>query len=539
MTELKMNFSDGRINHFCRAAAAALSLVLALLVAAPLVSGWILFTNDFAVSLAVADGMLHGEMPLLGPPSHVGGRHLGPAYYWYLATVYALSGKSPFVCTLLLSLLKIAALCVLLYLTSVHLRHKAKVIGVCTIALSACCGFWTLWILRTPWHASSEFVSTTLLLLAFHFVLEKGREAFGWYILAASFCIQMHLAAAPLLAVISAVAVARCLKSNIDELPSKRSVAPAIVLLVLLWLPPLIAELFAPSNISSLLQAHGAENSAPRIGLLGSVDAFSVFAADVLSPQKVHGPEIGDWILLLVLAFGAVLYIKRNRSLDRTFAVSLLAAIFIHVVAIAFVRAPLRDHFWFPILPLLLVLFGLGGGALFELARSHKFPRSSRAVGSLALASAVICLAPGIYTNSVEAFFSGGSLWRYNMWQFETLNHAQELTKIIRSNQVHTPFELKVVGPAPLRQNAYYFFLGPKFFHAMYYQKYFFELSTFNGNIGNETRILIRCGPPLPNEKNTHNAWKTSRGIPLADCESCSSCYVEEQHYDADHGGDL
>ncbi len=36
------------------------------------------FTEDMGLSAAVAESIIDGHSPIIGPPSHTGGRHLGP-----------------------------------------------------------------------------------------------------------------------------------------------------------------------------------------------------------------------------------------------------------------------------------------------------------------------------------------------------------------------------------------------------------------------------------------------------------------------------
>ena len=62
-----------------------LSLVLLGVVAAELPPARVSVTDDLALAITAGDAVLHGTMPLMGPSSHLGGRHLGPLYFIYTA----------------------------------------------------------------------------------------------------------------------------------------------------------------------------------------------------------------------------------------------------------------------------------------------------------------------------------------------------------------------------------------------------------------------------------------------------------------------
>ena len=132
----------------------------------------ILFTNDIAVAFAVMQETLSGEIPLLGPASHLGGRHLGPSYFWFLSLLNLFVGSDPYIIVVCLSILKVISLVLLGYFVSKAFKRSLSewiFIGF----LISLLGSNHIEQLRVPWSANYILIPSALTICSCLYVIQK------------------------------------------------------------------------------------------------------------------------------------------------------------------------------------------------------------------------------------------------------------------------------------------------------------------------------------------------------------------------------
>lgn len=255
-----------------------------------------LFAEDQALTTAVISAMHEGEFVLLGPPSHIGGRHIGPAFYWIVSAIARLLGGydwSVLVAMSLLSYVGIVAGWILVGQFSSISRHRIA----CSIAaiIIAIAGN-GVYLVRLPWHANSMLTLTALVLAC----------AFQWYLgsrTAGLFCsvfgvalTQYHFSAGPLVVLLLLGGLIRLGVRQSDAY--KASVgAISICLLIgislLLLVPPILYELWYPSNLKGVLQglldsSHSGQHVAVKAGVVESVTLFFRYALDIIGGEVIN-----------------------------------------------------------------------------------------------------------------------------------------------------------------------------------------------------------------------------------------------------------
>lgn len=221
----------------------------------------IFFTQDLPTSLSVAKALLAGEPVYLGPPSHMGGRHLGPIYYWYLATGVGLSrclvGEHDTLVAIRIlvavSLFSVPICIATLWLLTDQL-HRRWALAACiaTIVTSH-----ALWVLRDPWHSNFQFLPASFFYLVATITAKRGRSFMPLFVLAASLLIQTHFSSAPAVLATSIVLALHLYRTNKSGPLMRASRTPlskpaqylSLTIACVSWIPLLAYELQYPSNL--------------------------------------------------------------------------------------------------------------------------------------------------------------------------------------------------------------------------------------------------------------------------------------------------
>lgn len=474
----------------------------------------ILFLNDIAISLAVADLSLQGEFPLAGPPSHLGGRSIGPVYYWYTTILWLLSGHSPYLVTLLSSaILSIALLWLLLLITSFFSKREHSLIGAAYASLLLSSGH-ALWVLRVPWHANFIPLLGALAITSALCVIRYGYKLLGLLLLALSLLAQSSLSALPMAATLAGVALLRGRSESAEQMPPLLSALATVrsqILLILLaiatLLCPISYELFYSPNISERILSGQKIEGAGIWNALTHLCHFFKILVDNSSDS---------FIPLLLIALTAILlsvglFILRSRKFILGIS-ALLLPLLAQSLALSLIKPPLYDHYLHALLiiPICLVAVAIAIG--LEHAKTFSI---------ILVATLLWCWQQAI-PGSISALTN-------NPFPYENLQHVKELTQIM-SEQTTGPESARIFirGEGKLKENSIYLLLGKEYYPLMQSAAAFREMPTFRRHYSTKAGVVLNCpapqtGEPLLEKRYSRN-WKVGEPIELQSFPASAGC---------------
>ncbi len=494
----------------------------------------VFFANDQALSFAVVSHIEHGEIALAGPPSHVGGRHLGPFFYWYLAGAHALGGDviSTVVVTSVLKLVFGVGLLWSLYLTLGGAPSLLALVG-----LLASFSFGYVDLLRTIWHPHILLLLSAFFLRVSCSVLQRGSAALSLWLFSASVLVQTHLAAAPLAVGVALVLLVHALTHR-SLWTLRRAFQGSSVLWGLLavssCIPLLAYEAVGGGNLATLFGAH-AGGVRPAAGGISALQSFGAF---MLSYGAGATARVG-WRLCLTFALGgSVLWMiglmGRKSLRPYCWPLAMLAAGTL-ATGFALLRfpAPLYAYYWSALLPLpaLLVAWLVQtAGSILLAAGTTRTQQRVCAVGFL------VCLTTqgGVSVVDTVTRYSGEPFLPYH-----TLAAAEGIATEIRARAGDSPVEVFPRLHAKVMRNAVYFLLGEKYFPLMEVAWKFKEFRWHpsaehrEGDSAAQKSFLLICPRPYRAVLSSMVSsirlyWEDVADVNLQSCRSCQSCRLVE-----------
>lgn len=495
----------------------------------------ILFLDDQAFSMMLGELIRDGTMPLLGLPSHLGGRHVGPFYLWIMGSVVAVGDGDPVTVTKLLTMMKVGAVLLLggLAYRICSSNGLPRLISFSIVLLASCCGVYS-WILRVDWANNFLLVSSVVALWATYLFFERGRTALSLCAAAWSLLLQTHLSAAPFIAGVGCV----CIWRLVFHSDSETRKLPVLIQTVgwgafaALWIAPLYYEIRYESNLVALFSAHTIKSS-EGAGISSASLTFFAFLKGLLTPFTSSTPDVFEYLLLVSLvALGVVGFFREAQNYNartRWFLISLLVGIFLMVVAASRVQAPIHEYYFYVLLPLWPLILGIAGSSLY--LRGHRSPIDQR------LLVAFACSGLGLFMLSWQGRYRGDELPAWH-----TVQHGREIASLVMQIENETIEE----GGMPvffrksdhLRANAIYYFLGSERFPLMQFSG---KLAEFRS-----TKVLSRArylrkfagralyiGCPRHQQPKNYRQlkrmgvlWRAERPADSLGCVSCSACEV-------------
>lgn len=283
------------------------------------------------------------DTPLIGLPGRIGesleeqGSHPGPLSFYALAPTYRLLGSSSWALQVGSALVHLVAIGVALALA--RRRGGVVLFSAVSLLLAILISGLGAGALTEPWNPYLPLLWWIVLLLAVWSVLDDDLIALPVAVIAGSFCAQTHvpyLSLAVGLGTGAAVwAVARAARAPAGSPVRRReasAVAVAVLLGLLLWLPPTLDQLTEePGNYTKLVD-HFTTPPAPEtpIGLrtgageaLQRLDPWHLGSHAVASPSLLtqgsaeRFPSAWRGAALLVIWFGAAVVAARQRPRER------------------------------------------------------------------------------------------------------------------------------------------------------------------------------------------------------------------------------
>ena len=345
-------------------------------------------TADGAILQIYTLQALKGKL-LVGPYSRFGWHHPGPLYFYLQAPWYWLSGLHP---------AGMQAGAIAINVTSVGvMAWVLAAVGTPSVpaTVAAAVSFYvvrTADMIASPWNPHVIVLPmVALAIVAAGFAATGRRALLFWLIGIGSFLVQTHVAMAPIVCALTAIAAGARLsaKRQAREPGRPRSWLLPATLAAVLWLPPLIEQATRrPGNLRSLIAffAGGRDSGVPftqaAAGWAASLNAAfrSGFAVPVGLPFRL--PE-SSWPLaaaaqMLGLATAIWWFHRSRRAFEIWLAAMALAASVVGFAAATRIADEIADHqlFWLSALGVLNV--GIVAAVPFDAV----FTRSDRANAS-------------------------------------------------------------------------------------------------------------------------------------------------------------
>lgn len=469
---------------------------------------YILFNYDDSFDFSITRSFLNGQSVLLGSPTHIGGRHLGPVYYWVLAFNFLLGMGSDFHAYIFFALECLLSCILIAFFTSRFFDARVKWYAFAATLMTFCGPLYVMQF-REPWQGNFVFLPSTCLLFTFYLCIQHGWRYFLWFCAAASFLVISHYACAPFAAGTGLVVLLRLFfykdthAKDPETLLFAHIVIPALVITAL-WLPMIIFEVHYPSNIRQIVMDFITPKRRRIAGIREALQTTAYFFNHHLfsSPHTKSLESFGgnfynaSSIGIVLLIFLMTGFFQSCAKKDKFFIIGLVVSIAAYVLFSS--RAPLGrpntpgiyEYYYNGILPLPALFVGLSFGYAFsQLIDSTKTDRNaSRLLFSAQKASAAAFL---IFTTII---FSGFMLNSRSMKHpessssyFHSLGSAQCVaTSINRDLHQNEHAVLMVSSESAQMKNSYLYFLG---------QDYYGDMNVFGENSPTSRQYMKELTP--------------------------------------------
>jgi hypothetical protein len=356
---------DRRWHQVALAAAGVLTALVVLPALAAIVASWGRTwwpAGDWAMlEMATADTG-SANTRLVGPYSRLGWSHPGPALFWLLAAPYRLSGAASW------SLLSTAALVNLaslvgamvfawrrggLVLTALVALGLGSVVASSVVDVDS-------GMLADPWNPWITVLPTALLILAVVSVWLGDRAALVVTVVVGSFLAQSHVGYGPLVAAMWATAAVGAWRHGV--MTRRWLLVGGLLPLVVLWLPPVIDQLFGTGNLWALVGGFGGQDR--PLGLGGALEIaarqldwggpwMGGVEPNVMGTGSIEGLPLASLVMPVLVFAGAAALATWRRCHDavRLQAVVAIAAV-TGVVAVSRITGDAFDYllrWWWPV----------------------------------------------------------------------------------------------------------------------------------------------------------------------------------------------
>ncbi len=493
----------------------------------------IVFTEDISLSFAVADHILDGGTLVLGPPSHIGGRHLGPIGYWYAVLALWLGGGT-YGAILVLSALEILAFFAIALLAR-KISDQTNwwaTIGVLLTALAVQYNY----ILRIPWQNHFTLVMSILFLFGSYSVLKNGWRSFSFFLLSSSLLVQFHYSTIPFVAGMGLVVIYVLFSSQrkkASEILSLFLSPYSLILLALTtlsWIPLIRYELFYGGTLYAHFTNHLSEKNA-AIGIYGALSEFVYFIKKFSIGDNSFLSFFGKYnliaqsIAIILTIFTGYQFLKRRSGPELRFIIGLSISTIFLVVALSRVAPPFYPSYLYGLLPLPALIIGI------LVYQTHLNLQSSSNIVLTCSTFFALILSAIILRNGYFALIPRDSY----VTEYHSLKHVDDVAKIINADRKELPTLISAKSASRFLQGPYYYQLGRDHYPLMSYWDWMPELPQIDKKTIN-LNYLIACPKPEGtyrkqiNKDFENEGWIFDYNLDLSLCPSCSKCVIRRFH---------
>lgn len=315
------------------------------------------FANDQALSFSVVEHGLRGEIPLAGPPSHVGGRHLGPFYYWYLMATQLIGGGLH------------GGIFAGAVVFSIAILTIGWVVGgpggALVAAMLGVSGY--LDTIRIPWHPHILLILNAIFIFCTGRLFERGLPFLGWWCFWGSILAQTHSAAVPFtvgVACVVGIWVAVQVKGgDWGQIISGRL---GWVFTFFSFLPLFCYNVFYDPNLARLFQAHSEEvvGAGFKLAGLSLYDFVGQHVLGVIWGRSLGAVALGLVFLILFVESEAREKIARLVTRRSWVLTAVLSGVLLTLCALSRFKAPIYEYYWSVILPVPFIIGAWCAGSI-------------------------------------------------------------------------------------------------------------------------------------------------------------------------------
>ncbi len=397
----------------------ALPLVAAATAVA--LKGWVPVGEFAQAELRVRDFWAHppllGAVGRLRTPTHVTS-HPGPAAWYAMYPVYAIAGRSAVALSAAVASTAFAwaAAAVILAWRRAGDALAAAVCGGVLLLMASLgpISFIEPW---NPWFTVMPFLAMVVAAWA---VVDGSPWALVMVVAAGSYCVQAHFGYLPLvglLGVISLVGLVRYTRRFHDMARVGAAVGVALVIGLVMWLPPIIEQLTNdPGNVTLTVEAYRQEaGNEPALGLGGAVRLTGAYL-NVTTPLRLsddsratdRGMDLGTVAMLVGLGIAAFLAWRRRSDQTMGRAAMLLGVVGVSLVGSLVTASRIPGEVFTYLILWLVVLVVMGVTAMVWIAwiasrHQRVVARFARGVGLVVLAALCVSTTIGFARTSIPA----------------------------------------------------------------------------------------------------------------------------------------
>lgn len=269
----RQGLPDRRWRQVALAAAGLLTVLVVLPVLAAIVATWgrsWLPSGDWAMIVLGTADTGSANTRLVGPYSRIGWSHPGPMLFWLLAAPYRLTGAASWTLMTTAAVVNLASLVGAM----VFAWRRGGLVLTALVGLGlgmmvpSMVGAEVSGMLADPWNPWITVLPTALLVLAVVSVWAGDRVALPVAVAVGSFLVQSHVGFGPLVAALWTTAVVGAWRHGV--VTRRWLLLGGLLPLVVLWLPPVIDQLFGSGNLWALVSGFGGQDR--PLGLTGALE---------------------------------------------------------------------------------------------------------------------------------------------------------------------------------------------------------------------------------------------------------------------------
>ncbi len=226
--------------------------------------------GDSAIIQLQVDDM-PGRLPLVGVYSRFGFHHPGPMLYYVVAAPVHLLGASGLaIAGALVAIASLGGILLVLY------RRGGSVLFALGVVLDLVLVRSMALDVLSAWNPYILILPFALAILLTWSVWCSDWRALPWLAFVGSFVVQAHIGTAPTIALMFLSAAVWTTIARVRRRCPTRPVVLAIVVLAVVWLPPLIEQFtHQPGNISQILSIGSGGSGEPTLGLTDALHLLS------------------------------------------------------------------------------------------------------------------------------------------------------------------------------------------------------------------------------------------------------------------------
>jgi|GEM_PF-4551460 len=476
----------------------------------------ILFMDDQAFSQALSERILNGELLLVGLPSHLGGRHLGPFYLWFVSFFSSLSSGDYPLFVKLITVFKLISLSLIFIIGHKLIRSPAVFWLSSIITMAIILRGHSFFILTIDWANNLLIATSSLLLLVFYCALRFGWPLFLPFVLSVSLSLQTHLSSIPMVAAFALFLGIRLLKTPSAKW-SRNFIGLnifTVLALLALWVPVLYYEITYSQNFTTVLFDRGITPES-SIGILESALVYFSLVNSLIADSQYFtriSLFLGVVCALFSLIFLVVLYRKDKYFLLANFVASGLA-----VLVVAQLSGAVHEYYFYSLTPSVLLVVLLLAASLLKAVFLLYERRLYFAISSICVFAITSYLVIGAFSTIVKCETPVRA----------SLLHAREVSSIIRKQIQPDTLPAVYVHDSELsmRADAIHFFLGSNSLDRMRYRKVLSEIPRHLPRP--EQRFLLQCGEGVGKKVGRRfKGWNRTGQVDLKSCTTCKGCVL-------------